>query len=166
MSPHAARCAGRMRRETKSGKGELPGVRGQHGRPYAELFAVGVHRREVDVEQRGVAHDLTDSLRMPDDIGSATDGPQDTQNARVEHGHDLSQSGEQANLANSQDEFAEDIVYAASRSLRLTLRVDRANARAFPYRGAFDVPPFVEELRKDVAQHVRAGRGEEPQRPP
>ena len=48
----------------------------------------------------------------------------------------------------------------------LSFRAGRADARDFPDRRALHDLALLEQLRKDVAQHVRPGRRQEPQRAP
>jgi hypothetical protein len=105
------------------------------------------------IEEASVAHDAADPLRRPDNLGITSGGLQDAEDPGVEDRNDLRQPRRDRDFADAQYELAQDIVDASSASFWLSGDRGGADARTFPYGGALDVFS-VEQLRKDVTQHV------------
>jgi hypothetical protein len=124
-----------------------------------------LQRSLAGIEEAGVAHDAADPLRCPDNLGIASGGLQDAEDPGVENRNDLRQPRRDRDFANAQYELAQDIVDATSASFWLAGNRGGADARTFPYGGALDVVS-VEQLRKDVTQHVWTGGWQQSQGTP
>jgi len=146
----------RRERGAPSRKRNLLRARRQDGVLDADRGAKRFQGTFAGVEKTGVAHDAADPLRRADNLRIASGGFQDAENPGVEDGDDLGQPRGDRDFADAEDKLAQDIIDAVPASLRLAGNGGGADARAFPDGGAFDVIP-VDELRKDVAQHVGAG---------
>ena len=80
------------------------------------------------IEQPGVAHRAADPARPANELRIAADRFEDAVDSSVEHRDDLGQAGEDGDLPNARDQFAEHEVNAIAAALGLAIDSDGANA--------------------------------------